>query len=57
MPGYFKNGDSCSQCTGDGIKPQAGNATNCDSCYKISMVANAQHTACGKNILYPKSDY
>ena len=45
--GYFKNGESCTLCTGNQFKPQAGDAGSCQNCGSTT-VANAQHTACGK---------
>ena len=48
--GYFKNGGSCSLCTGNKIKTAAGVATNCDAdtpCDGSTNVPNSGHTACG----------
>ena len=52
-PGYFKDGDVCSPCTGDTVKTSAGNATSCDTtCDGIATVANADNTGCGMAYFY-----
>ena len=48
--GYYKNGYSCSLCSGNDIKSAPGNATNCSAdqlCDSVSSEPNTQHTACG----------
>ena len=48
----FLNGgkrDACLPCTGETIKPVAGDESSCpEDCGGDSKVANAEHTACGK---------
>ena len=46
--GYFKDGDSCTRCSGNTIKTSAGNTTSCEAtCDGPSTVPNADNTACG----------
>ena len=53
--GYFKDGDSCVLCTGNTIKVNVGDATNCDAdlpCDGTQTVPNMEHTLCGNFIFY-----
>ena len=46
--GYYKDGSVCVMCTGNTIKPMAGDVTSCTtSCNGTIKISNAEHTACG----------
>ena len=48
--GYFLYGSECVMCTGNTIKTEAGNATDCDTdaaCDGVMTVPNRDHTHCG----------
>ena len=49
IAGYFKTGDSCTMCTGNTIKPLAGNTTSCEGkCDAGTTEASEDHTTCGE---------
>ena len=51
-PGYYKNGSDCVMCTGNRIKPMAGNNATCStSCDGKMKVANTEHIDCGMSIM------
>ena len=49
--GYYKDGASCTKCTGNTIKSAPGDAGDCSadqSCDGTTNVPNAGHTTCGE---------
>lgn len=47
--GFYGDGSSCNMCTGNTIKPTAGNGPNCDvTCDMMTTVPNELRTACGE---------
>ena len=49
--GYYEADLLCVVCPGNRLKIKSGNASDCNAdpqCNGINMVANTEHTACGK---------
>ena len=50
-PGFYLNGDICTMCTGNSVKPEIRDDTSCPVvCYGMTDVPNLNHSACGKYI-------
>ena len=47
--GHFVSNGVCSTCTGNRVKPEVGNTTDCPVvCDETTMLPNSERTACGE---------